>query len=392
MRVLVMTDDRLGKIMAGSALRAWEIGNALAEVGHEVRLVAAPESETPSTSAVELTSHPRWSWADAVVAPPWSLHAPAFAGRHTLIVDGATPLLSELDTMPLAPEVRRRRRTAAARLPLVAARAHAVLVAGAAQHDWWRRILHRRPEVPILEVPFGIQDRDPPDEAADIIGVPRDWSVVLWWGGVWPWLDLDTLLAARARLGRVSVSVVVPTATRPGGTLAQFTANDLNRMAARYALAAPDVVPLEHWAPYHERHLILNRAAVMAFLHPAGAEAELSFRTRAMDALWSGTPMLLSAGGEVARLADALGWGEVVEPGSAVAVSDALERLLEPERQARVRAAILEHRDHWRWSHVAQPLVDALPDLADVGRKALAPALLRAAAALAGFTSPGNRR
>ena len=232
------------------------------------------------------------------------------------MIDGATPLLAELEAMPSTPEIRRRRRTAAARLPVVAARAHAVLVAGAAQHDWWRAVFQRRPGVPILEVPFGIQEHDPPKESAEIIGVPPDWSVVLWWGGVWPWLDLDTLLAARARLGRVPVSIVVPTATRPGGTLAQFTATDLNRMAARYALSAPEVVPLEHWAPYDERYLTLNRAAVMAFLHQAKPEAALSFRTRAMDALWSATPMVLSAGGEVARLADALGWGEVVAPGS----------------------------------------------------------------------------
>lgn len=385
MRVLFLTDDRLGFSMAGSALRAWELANALARAGHDVRISADPGSEPPSDSPVELIDSPCWRWSEVVVAPPWSLHLPAFTGNHTLVIDGATPLLAELDAMPPTPEIGRRRRTAAARLPLVRARADAVLAAGAAQHEWWKRVFNRRPNVPILEVPFGIQSHDPPEESADVIGVPGDWSVVLWWGGVWPWLDFDTLLAARARLGRIPVSIVVPTATRPGGSLAQFTANDLNRMAARYALSAPEVVPLEHWAPYDERHLILNRAAIMAFLHRPSPEAELSFRTRAMDALWSATPMLLSAGGEVARLADALGWGEVVEPGSPVAVSDALTRLLLPDEQARRRAAIREHRDHWRWSRVAAPLVEALPDLGSVPRKPLAPSLVRTAGILAGL-------
>jgi glycosyltransferase involved in cell wall biosynthesis len=392
LRVLFLTDDRLGFSMAGSALRAWELARALSKSGHEVRITAAPDSEKPNESPVELVSSPCWAWAEVVVTPPWSLHLPAFTGKHILVVDGATPLLAELDAMPSTPEIRRRRRTAAARLPLVTARANAVLVAGAAQHDWWSTFLNRRPDVPILEVPFGIQDHDPPAESAEVIGVPPDWSIVLWWGGVWPWLDLDTLLAARARLGRVPISIVVPTATRPGGSLAQFSANDLNRMAARYALSAPEVVPLEHWAPYDERHLILNRAAVMAFLHRPSPEAELSFRTRAMDALWSATPMLLSAGGEVARLADALGWGEVVEPGSPVAVSDALTRLLEPAEQARRRAAILEHRDHWRWTRVANPLVEALPRLADVQTKPLAPALLKSATTLLGIGRRRQRR
>lgn len=391
MKILVLTDDRLGPSMAGSALRAWELANALAAANHEVRLAAERNSSKPNESAVELVGSPDWSWPEVVVAPPWSLHLGAFAGNHTLIIDGATPLLAELDAMPSTSTVRRRRRTAAARLPLVAARAHAVLVAGAAQNEWWRSLLHRRPEIPIIEVPFGIQNIDPPAESADIIGVPKDWSVVLWWGGVWPWLDFDTLLAARARLGHVPVSIVVPTATRPGGTIAQFTANDLNRMAARYALSAPAVVPLEHWAPYDERHLVLNRAAVMAFLHRPSPEAELSFRTRAMDALWSVTPMLLSAGGEVAHLAEALGWGEVVEPGSPVAVSDALLRLLKPEEQKRRRDAIREHRDHWCWSRVAEPLVEALPTISDTPRHALAPAVVRAGAAMLGL-KPSRRR
>jgi len=392
MRVLFLTDDRLGPAMAGSALRAWELANALAGAGYDVRLTAERKSTKPHDSPVELVDAPDWVWADVVVAPPWSLHFPAFGGRHLLVIDGATPLLAELEAMPSTPEIRRRRRTAAARLPVVAARAHAVLVAGAAQHDWWRAVFQRRPAVPILEVPFGIQEHDPPKESAEIIGVPSDWSVVLWWGGVWPWLDLDTLLAARARLGRVPVSIVVPTATRPGGTLAQFTATDLNRMAARYALSAPEVVPLEHWAPYDERYLTLNRAAVMAFLHQAKPESELSFRTRAMDALWSATPMLLSAGGEVARLADALGWGEVVRPGNPAAVSDALKRLLQTEKHDRCRAAILEHRDHWRWSRVAGPLVEALPNLGAVPRDALAPSLVRAGMILMGLGRRRRRR
>ena len=391
MRVLLLTDDQLGSAMAGSALRAWELANALAGVGHEVRLTAAQGSSKPHDSPVELVESPCWQWAEVVVAPPWSLHLPAFTGRHVLVIDGATPLLAELDAMPSTPTVRRRRRTAAARLPVVAARAQAILATGAAQHDLWRAVLHRRPEVPILEVPFGIQEHDPPDESADVIGVPRDWSVVLWWGGVWPWLDLDTLLAARARLGRVPVSIVVPTATRPGGALAQFTATDLNRMAARYALSAPDVVPLEHWAPYSERHLTLNRSAVMAFLHQPSPEAELSFRTRAMDALWSATPMLLSDGGEVARLAGALGWGEVVEPGNPKEVSDALQRILKPEEQTKRRTAIQSHRDNWRWSRVAEPLIEALPTLATVSRHALAPAILRSAWTLIGLGRGGRR-
>jgi glycosyltransferase involved in cell wall biosynthesis len=391
LKILVVTDDLLGPFMAGSALRGWELARALAAAGHEVRLVAAEGSTPPSDAPVELAPEPDWRWPEVVVAPPWSLRLPAFTGHHRLVIDGATPLLAELAAMPRSAAVRRRRRRAAARLPLVAARADAVLAAGTAQRRWWQRVLERRPEVRVLEVPFGIPNDDPPAESVNIIGVPEDWSVVLWWGGVWPWLDLDTLLAARARLGRIPVSVVVPTATRPGGSIAPFSAADLNRMAARYALSAPDVVPLEHWAPYADRHLVLNRASTMAFLHRAGLEAELSFRTRAMDALWSTTPMLLSAGGEVARLAEERGWGLVVPPGEPAAVADAFVRLLEPDLQTQLRSVLASERDRWRWPRVATPLVEWLAAGEPPAHQSLGPPLLGAAAAALGLTDPGPR-
>ncbi|HSL17752.1 MAG TPA: hypothetical protein VLB51_07585, partial [Methylomirabilota bacterium] len=96
MRILVVTDDLLGPTMAGSALRGWELARALATAGHSVRLVAAAGSTAPGDAPVELAARPDWRWAEVVVAPPWSLHLPAFTGRHRLVVDGATPLLAEL--------------------------------------------------------------------------------------------------------------------------------------------------------------------------------------------------------------------------------------------------------------------------------------------------------
>jgi len=387
MRVLVATDDLLGPSMAGSALRAWEVANALADAGHEVRLAAARGSTPPHASPVSLTTSMNRSWADAVIAPPWSLHLPVFTGGQTLIIDGATPLLAELEAMPPTPAVRRRRRTAAARLPLVAARAHAILAAGDAQGAWWRKLLRHRPETPVVQLPFGIPADDPPEESMEIDGVPPDWAVALWWGGVWPWLDLETLLRARAELGDIPLSIVVPTAARPGGAAVTFTADDLGRMAAQHGLRSPAVVALERWLPYDRRHLLLNRASIMAVLHHPGRESDLSFRTRAMDAVWSATPILASTGGEVSRLVQGEGWGEVVAPGDAAAAASALRRLMRPDDRARHRSALSSQRAHWRWSRLCRPLVEALPSIGETPRGALVPALLGTVAALLGRRS-----
>jgi len=382
MRILVVTDDHVGPAMAGSGLRAWELARVLLAAGNEVVLAGGSGSIHPEGHGPPVVTTPRWRWAEAVVGQPWSLPPRAFVGNHLLVVDGVTPLLAELAAAPQSRLVERRRRTAAARLPLVSARADAVLAAGEVQVQWWRRRLGCGREVPVIEVPFGISETDPEPEVGNIHGVPPGWQVVLWWGGVWPWLDLETLLAARARLGVAKVSVVVPTAERPGGSSSAFTTADLRAAAARHGLQSPQVLPLERWVPYATRHLVLNRAALLAVLHRPGAESELSFRTRALDGVWAAVPLLLTEGGAVAAIARAGGWGGVVPPQQVEATAAAIQLLLGLRGQERCRQALAAHRDAWRWSVVAQPLVDLLPELPTTRRRWLAPAALAAAAAL----------
>jgi len=393
MRIVVLTDDRLGPAMAGSALRAWELGRALRAAGHVVCLAAAPGSEPPQAAGPNLVPRPPWRWAQALISSPWCLPPRAFLGRRLLVVDGVTPLLAELERMPDSPVVARRRRTAAARLPLVLARADAVLVAGEAQAAWWqRRLQSRRPRVPVIEVPFGIPDEGPRPERDEVPGIPPHWAIVLWWGGVWPWLDLETLLAARAILGSAPLSIVVPTARRPGSGSSHFSRQDLLEAMRRHGLRPPQVFPLETWIPYGERHRILNRTTLLAVLHHAGEETDLSFRTRAMDGVWAGVPLFVSEGGEVARLVRTYSWGGVVPVGDAQATAAALEIMLSERQQLRCRANLATTREEWTWSQVAAPLLEDLPGLPVVARGPLAGAAVRAALALLGHPRPEDRR
>ncbi|NOZ93281.1 MAG: glycosyltransferase family 4 protein, partial [Acidobacteria bacterium] len=274
-----------------------------------------------------------------------------------------------------------------ARLPLALARADAVLAAGEAQVAWWRQALHGagRPEVPVLDVPFGIPDEDPPPESWSPPGLPEGWAIVLWWGGVWPWLDLDTLLAARARLGEAPLSLVVPVTARPGGFARAMDRETLLRMAGRHGLEPPQVLPLETWLPYAQRHRLLNRATLLAVLHHPGEEARLSFRTRALDAVWAGVPLLLSEGGAVAELSREHGWGAVAPVHDPKAVAAAMELMASEREQLRCRKAIAKSRGDWRWPRVAEPLIRILPQLPVAPRRRLALPALRAALELAGL-------
>lgn len=354
MNVVLVTDDRIGPVMAGSALRTWEVGRVVA-AEHNVVVCGGRGSQAPVRDGPVVSEEPPWDWADVVVSAPWNLRPAMLRSGARLVVDGVTPLLAELASMPRTWRVLRRRRTAACRLPLAAARADAVLVAGEAQRRWWSDQLRRagRGDVPMLEVPFGIGP-PPPNEQEPVPGVPDDWSVVLWWGGTWPWLDLETLLAARAILADEPVSLVVPVAPRPGVATWQMTDCELRTAAARFGLEPPQVIGLERWVPYEHRYRVLRRASVLAVLHHPGEEAELSFRTRAMDGLWTGVPLVVSEGGEVARLVSDRGWGRTVPVHDPAAAATAVAELLAGGEQA--SACLRADRQEWRWERVVEPL------------------------------------
>ena len=61
-------------------------------------------------------------------------------------------------------------------------------------------------------------------------------------------------------------------------------------------------------------------------------------------------PLLLSEGGEVARIAREGGWGRVVPVNDAPTTAAAIEALLEEREQAGCRSAMAESRERWTWS------------------------------------------
>jgi len=371
MRVLIRTDDRIGERMAGSALRAWEMARALQFYRFEVRIEAAEGSVAPGPGP-EIGEKITGFRPEVVIVAPWSLRTSDLLGSHLLIIDGVTPLPAELAMFQQTETIRTRSLRARSRIPLALARADALLVAGKNQRKCWLEILgSRRAELPIIDVPFGIPQSPPSDEMEEIPGVPPGNAVILWWGGVWPWLDLETLLAARALLGRRKVSLVIPVASRPGSLSAVFSLEELQQAKKRHSLRGSEVVPLKTWVPYMHRDRVLNRASVLAVLHQPSREAELCFRTRAMDALWAGVPLLLSEGGELAELARRNAWGSVIRPGDVSSAAAALDFLLRDDFHFSCREALEKSRPHWTWRRLLQPVADLIPRLPMCSRESL---------------------
>src|SRR5262249_33259197 len=116
-------------------------------------------------------------------------------------------------------------------------------------------------------------------------------------------------------------------------------------------------VELLDWAPFERRFDLLRDVTLLVSTHRDGLETRLSLRTRFLDAMAAGCPVVTSDGGAVARLGRERGGGWVVPRGDAAALSRALREALESPELARRRAEIARGAAReLAWPRALQPL------------------------------------
>jgi glycosyltransferase involved in cell wall biosynthesis len=121
------------------------------------------------------------------------------------------------------------------------------------------------------------------------------------------------------------------------------------------------------WVPYEERGTWLAEADLGVSAHLDHLEARFSFRTRILDYLWAGLPVVTSSGDTLGDLVAERGLGRAVEPGDVDAFAAACRRLLDDRKEYRAaRERIEELRPALTWTEAARPLVDWCGRVADL--------------------------
>jgi hypothetical protein len=108
--------------------------------------------------------------------------------------------------------------------------------------------------------------------------------------------------------------------------------------------------------PYAERQNYLLEADVGCSMHFETVESHFSFRTRVLDYIWAGLPMVLTRGDAASEWVERHGLGFVVDYGDVEGVADAIDRLLCVPR-AQFEARFEEARQARSWEQCAAPLV-----------------------------------
>ncbi len=407
--LLIISHDVVGAQMAGPGIRYFHLARVLAQQQPVTLAVPdapkgaprgfPPQGAPPDLGAVgcAVAAYQPGVWeslaplvaaADVILLPgDTAALFPQLAGVDAaLVIDGYDPIVAEwLAThahLPLA-EQAEPWRDRLARQAVQFRLGDFFICASERQRDWWLGLLEAHGRInpatyradPTLRrlvdvVPYGLpaaapQGFPPVGAAATqplIKGVwpgigPGD-RVILWGGGLWPWLDPLTAIRAidRVRQVRDDVRLVFPGTRHPNPAVA--TMPDQRGAALQLADAlglTGRYVFFGDWVAYADWPHVLLESDVALSLHFDTVETRLAFRSRVLEYLWAGLPVILTGGDATAELAVSYGAGWTVAPGDDAAVAAAILARLAEDRAAPA-AAFDRARRELTWEAAAAPL------------------------------------
>jgi glycosyltransferase involved in cell wall biosynthesis len=242
----------------------------------------------------------------------------------------------------------------------------------------------------IVVVPQGV-DEEPPRHTRTVLrgtGSIEDTDrVVMWAGGTWGWMDPVTPIKATERLRshRPDVKLVFIGSAHPDHAIRH--AHETGARAAReYArdrgLEGNGVVFSHDWLSYEDYLNVLLESDVGVAMARPTLESRFASRTRVLDYLGAGLPVVCSANDVMSAFVAEHGLGCAVQPLDVDGCAAALDKLTAPGTVRVDRGALAP----LYWRHVARPLVAYCAD-PTAGRRGRASSLALVARQYPSFAS-----
>lgn len=390
LRVLVVTGDPLGAKLAGPGIRSWNIAETLAE-DHEVRLVTLSKLDVHSsrfdTASVTIGDQHgmkvQVDWCDVIIFQglAMALFSAIQKTDKTVIVDIYDPMhLEQLEQARSHDQNKWTRDVESATevLNQQLRRADFLICASERQRHFYLGQLAALGRVSPLNyasdpdlrrlidvVPFGLSEQEPVQERHALRGARAgfevDDKILLWSGGLYDWFDPHTLIEAVALLSErhPEVKLFFQGTKNPNPGVPEMDIVGSSRALAR-SLGVLDthVFFNDSWVDFDDRQNFLLDADAGVSTHFDHLETTFSFRTRILDYLWAGLPMVVTTGDGFGDLIEDEGLGVVVPERDPQALAEGLEKVLfDDEFAAAARASIRRVRERFYWSRVLDPLV-----------------------------------
>lgn len=213
-------------------------------------------------------------------------------------------------------------------------------------------------------VPFGVPNEPPlhkkPGIRGLVEGIAKSDKLLVWGGGIWEWFDPLTVIKAVAHLkgdiphlrlffmGMKSPNPLVPPMDMPARAM---------RLSEDLGLLNKHIFFAPAWISYEDRADYLLEADAAVSAHYDSIETWFSFRTRILDYLWAGVPILTTTGDELAQLIETKGAGFSLPYEDPIAWAQAISKLIlnhDLEKKCREQSRNLAQQ--FTWQKVVKPI------------------------------------
>ena len=389
--VLFISHDTVGPSMAGPGIRNYHLARVLAQ--HADVTLAIPKSSRGEllNPPFKVARYDPASWetlspfvneamvcvfpSDVAFVFPQLEESDAYK-----VIDGYDPLLAEWlalnsnrDPDKLSAEWRDRLVQLLRQYTL----GDFYICASERQRDWWIGLLESNgrlnpatfqddPSIRKLidVVAYGLPDAAPQHTHSVVKGewkgIGLDDKLLLWGGGLWSWLDPLTAIEATKLVyeQRQDVRLIFPGTKHPNPALGGLPSHNRRAKTLAKELGLLNkAVFFGDWVPYADWQNLLMESDLALTLHYDTLETRLAFRSRVLEYIWAGLPIVATEGDATAEIVQRYSLGSVVHYKDIESVAAAILKHLEypPDRD---EIGYTQAIQDLSWNSVAQPLID----------------------------------
>lgn len=226
----------------------------------------------------------------------------------------------------------------------------------------------------IIVAPNGVDDDPLPDRlhAREQLGIAPSDVVLLWGGGVWDWLDPRTILHAVKAAHEQSPGLrLIFLGLRRGGHIDSSARRsaELIQYCEQLGLLGSVVRINEEWVKASDRSVYLAASDAGVIGQDPHLESRFAFRTRLIDCLWGGLPVIAAGSDPLTEEGVTEGWAVRCPPGDVGAATDVIRRFAQDSAwRDELRAAAARGRDSRSWERTTEALRTAISNQAVVTR------------------------
>jgi len=394
-RTLIVSGDVMGEKMAGPGIRYYHLSRVLSPYT-DLTLAIVPQDRHALRNVqdklpdVKVTSYRIAEWdtlQDAVAAAEVVVVSPSTVGympqfldfEGALVLDGYDPLLAEWVTHPKSETIQEQIADWSEYVAYLYNQylaADFIICASERQRFWWFGQLEVAGRVNPLTigsdnslrnlvdiVPYGLP-QEPPVHNKPMVrgvwpGIDQDDVLLLWGGGLWPWLDSLTAVKAVEQLHQEypKLKLIFPGTIHPNQNVASSMPV---RKTATYQYVQEKglldkVAFFGEWVPYEEWQSVLLECDIALSLHHDTLETQLAFRSRMLEYFWAGLPLIATTGDATSELVARYQLGEVVGYEDVDGVAAAIKQILSDDTA--YRAGFEQARQDLTWEKAAEPLI-----------------------------------